>query len=99
MCHKLMLSSALFMVAGQMLDFQSSIGGHELNGLIGNGRNGTFNVGRGLAVKGVVIGTALGIEWAMHRANGHNTDKLATGINAGLGSLGMAAAVHNWSAK
>lgn len=97
--HKVALASAVFMVAGQMLDFQSSLGGHELNGMIGNGANGTFNAKRGLAVKGIVIGTALAAEWALHRAGGHDNDKLTTGINAGLGGLGFAAAIHNYGVK
>lgn len=97
--HYALLGSMVFMAAGQMLDCASSINGHEMNGMIGNGRDGRFNASRGFAIKGGIVGGIVGMEYLLHHRVGHQADAILAGANATYGGIGVLAAVHNFGVK
>lgn len=97
--HYALLASMGFMAAGQMLDCASSIGGHETNGMIGNGRNGQFNAAKGFSIKGGMVGGIVFGEYWAHRKYGHGLDAVMAGANATMGGIGVLAAAHNYGVK
>jgi hypothetical protein len=69
--HKVWLGSIGFLAAGQGADLFSSIGGRELNPAL-RGAQGQFSVGKGLAVKGALVGGLAGLEWLTNRHGEHD---------------------------
>lgn len=97
--HYALLGSMVFMAAGQILDCASSMGGHEMNGMIGNGKDGRFDASRGFAIKGGIVGGVIVGEYLLHRRAGHSLDAVFAGANATYGGIGVLAAVHNYGVK
>jgi hypothetical protein len=78
------------------MDYQSSLGKHEVNPIIGNS-NGQFNASRGLSLKLAIVGGAIGTQVLVHHfSRNHHSDVMFTGANTALGSLGLATAIHNY---
>ncbi len=95
-CHWAWIGSMGFLAVGQMLDVQSSLGKHEVNGVIGN-QNGSFNASRGLSLKLAIVGGAIGSEILIHHfSHSHNADLMLAGANGVLGGIGMLTAIHNY---
>jgi hypothetical protein len=97
--HYALLGSMVFMAAGQMLDCASSINGHEINSMIGNGRDGRFNASRGFAIKGGIVAGIVAGEYVWHRRSGHAADAVMGIVNTTYGGIGVLAAAHNWGVK
>lgn len=97
--HYALLGSMVFMATGQMLDCVSSVGYHEMNGMIGNGRDGRFNASRGFAVKGSMVAGIIAGEYLLHHRTGHSLDAVFAGANATYGGIGLMAAFHNYGVK
>lgn len=93
---KLWRASAAVLGAVTIADMQSSVGRIEANPLLSS-QNGRFS-GRGIALKGLVIGGALGAQWLMIRKN-PNAAPYAAGINFAAAALTGAAVVHNRMVK
>ena len=93
---KLWRASAAVLGAVTIADMQSSIGRFEANPLLSS-QNGRFS-GRGMALKGLVVGGALGVQWLMIRKN-PNAAPYAAGINFAAAALTGAAVVHNHMVK
>jgi len=96
MRHWAWVGSLGFLAAGQFMDYQSSLGKHEMNGVIGN-QNGSFNASRGLSLKLAIVGGAIGSEILIHHfSHSHNADLMMSGANGVLGGIGMLTAIHNY---
>jgi hypothetical protein len=93
---KLWRVSAVVLGAVTIADVQSSMGRPEANGFLRSvdGRFGS----RGVALKGVAVGAALGAQWLMLRRN-PNAAKYAAVTNFAAASLTGAAVVHNHMLK
>jgi len=92
--HKVWLASLAVLAGGQFADAASSIGGWETNPML-RGADGHFNAGKGFMIKGAIVGGLIGGEYLVHKFSGHDADKAFVGINAGVGGLGLACAIHN----
>jgi len=77
-------------------DMQSSVGRYEANPLLSS-PNGRFT-NRGIALKGLVVGGALGAQWLLIHKN-PNAAPYAAGINFAASALTGAAVVHNHMLK
>jgi|SRR6185295_9327265 len=93
---KLWRISAAVLGAVTIADVQSSVGRMEANSLLSS-PNGRFS-NRGIALKGLVVGGALGAQWLMIRKN-PNAAPYAAGINFAAAALTGAAVVHNHMVK
>jgi len=94
--HWAWIGSMGFLAAGQFMDYQSSLGKHEANPVIGN-QNGQFNASRGLSLKLAIAGGAIGTQVLMHHfSRNHNSDVMFTGTNSVLGGIGLITAIHNY---
>lgn len=94
--HWAWIGSMGFLAAGQFMDYQSSLGKHEANPIIGNS-NGRFNSTRGLSLKLAVVGGAIGAQVLMHHfSRNHKSDAMFTATNSAIGGIGMITAVHNY---
>ena len=88
--------SAAVLGAVTIADVQSSVGRFEANPLLSS-QNGRFST-RGVALKGLVVGGALGAQWLMLRKN-PKAAPYAAGINFAAAALTGAAVVHNQMLK
>lgn len=94
--HWAWIGSMGFLAAGQMMDWQSSLGKHEANALIGN-RNGQFDASRGLTLKLAIVGGAIGTQVLIHHLHhSHQSDAMFSVANVAMGSIGLMTAVHNY---
>lgn len=94
--HWAWIGSMGFLAAGQLMDYQSSLGKHEVNGVIGNS-SGQFNASRGLSLKLAIVGGAICGEMLIHHfSHSHNPDMMMAGANSVLGSIGLVTAIHNY---
>jgi hypothetical protein len=94
--HWVWIGSMGFLAAGQFMDYQSSLGKHEANPIIGN-RNGQFDASRGLSLKLAVVGGAVGTQVLMHHfSRNHKSDVMFAGTNSALGGIGLITAIHNY---
>ena len=93
---KLWRMSAAVLGAVTIADMQSSIGRREGNALL-QSPNGRFS-SRGIALKGLIVGGALGAQWLLIRKN-PKAAGYAAGINFAAASLTGAAVVHNHMIK
>jgi hypothetical protein len=85
-------ASLALLVASSAADMQSSLGRRELNPLLANAQ-GRFGA-RGIAVKALITGGALGLQWLMMR-NNPAADRYAAIANFGMAGLFTSAALHN----
>jgi len=85
-------ASVAAIVAATVADASSSVGRRELNPVLA-GPNGQFGM-RGIALKGVITGGALGMQYLFLR-KGNGGDKAAAIANFGMASVYMSAALHN----
>src|SRR5258707_812702 len=88
--------SAAVLGAVTIADIQSSVGRREAN-LFLQSSDGRFG-GRGVALKSVVVGAALGGQWLMMRRN-PNAAGWAAGANFAAAALTGAAVAHNHMLK
>ena len=88
--------SAAVLGAVTIADMQSSIGRPEANAFL-RSSDGRF-AGRGIALKSLVVGAAVGGQWLMLRKN-PNAATWAAGVNFAAASLTGAAVVHNHMLK
>ena len=96
MRHWAWVGSLGFLAAGQLMDYQSSIGKLEGNPVIGN-RDGQFNSTRGLSLKLAIVGGAIGGEILLHHfSRSHESDTVMAGANSVLGGIGLVTAIHNY---
>jgi hypothetical protein len=93
---KLWRVSAAVLGAVTIADVQSSVGRMEANPLLSS-QDGRFS-NRGVALKGLVVGGALGAQWLLLRKN-PNAAPYAAGINFVAAGLTGAAVVHNHMVK
>lgn len=93
---KLWRVSAAVLGAVTIADMQSSVGRYEANPLLSS-PNGRFT-NRGIALKGLVVGGALGAQWLLIHKN-PNAAPYAAGINFAASALTGAAVVHNHMLK
>ena len=93
---KLWRVSAAVLGAVTIADMQSSVGRMEANPLLSS-QNGRFT-SRGVALKGLVVGGALGAQWLMIRKS-PKAAPYAAGINFAAAALTGAAVVHNHMLK
>jgi hypothetical protein len=94
--HWAWIGSMGFLAAGQFMDYQSSLGKHEVNPIIGNS-NGQFNASRGLSLKLAIVGGAIGTQVLVHHfSHNHHSDVMFSGANTVMGSIGLATAIHNY---
>ena len=93
---KLWRVSAAVLGAVTIADMHSSVGRIEANPLL-QSSNGRFS-NRGIALKGLVVGGALGAQWLLIRKN-PNAAPYAAGINFAAAALTGAAVVHNHMVK
>jgi hypothetical protein len=77
-------------------DMHSSMGRPEANAFL-RSNDGRF-AGRGVALKSIVVGTALGAQWLMLRRN-PNAAGYAAGANFAAAALTGAVVVHNHMLK
>ena len=75
---KLWKFSAAMLTAVTIADMQSSVGRQEANPLLAS-QNGQFS-GQGVALKGLMVGGLLGVQWVMLRRN-PQASKYAAGAN------------------
>ena len=94
--NKLWRVSAAVLGAVTIADMQSSVGRFEANPLL-TSQNGRFGT-RGIALKGLVVGGALGAQWLMLRHN-PKAAPYAAGINFAAAALTGAAVAHNHMLK
>ena len=88
--------SAAVLGAVTIADMHSSVGRMEANPLLAS-HNGRFS-SRGMALKGLVVGGALGVQWLMIKKN-PNAAPYAAGVNFAAAALTGAAVVHNHMVK
>jgi hypothetical protein len=93
---KLWRISAAVLGAVTIADMQSSVGRMEANPLL-TSHNGRFST-RGMALKGLVVGGALGAQWLLIRKN-PNAAPYAAGVNFAASALTGAAVAHNHMVK
>ncbi len=93
---KLWRVSAAVLGAVTIADMQSSAGRLEANPML-RSQDGRFS-SRGVALKGLVVGAAVGTQWLMLRKN-PNAAPYAAGINFAAAALTGAAVVHNHMLK
>ena len=84
--------SAAVLGAMTVADMQSSFGGREANPLL-RSANGQFT-GRGVAIKGAVVGAAIGAQWLLIRKN-PNATGFAAGVNFTAAAVTGAIVVRN----
>lgn len=85
-------SSVIALLASSTADMQSSLGRREMNPLLANSQ-GRFS-GRGIAIKALITGGAIGAQWLMLRRN-PEAQKYAAIANFGMAGLFTSAAIHN----
>jgi hypothetical protein len=88
--------SAAALGAVTIADIQSSMGRPEANAFL-RSSDGRFS-GRGIALKSLVVGAAIGGQWLMLRRN-PSAANWAAGVNFAAASLTGAAVVHNHMLK
>jgi hypothetical protein len=93
---KLWRVSAALLGAVTIADVQSSVGRPEANPFLAS-RNGQFS-GRGIALKGVMVGGMIGAQWLMLRRN-PQAAKYAAGANFAATALTGAVVVRNHMLK
>jgi hypothetical protein len=93
---KLWRVSAAVLGAVTIADMHSSVGRIEANPLL-QSSNGRFS-NRGIALKGLVVGGALGAQWLLIRKN-PSAAPYAAGINFAAAALTGAAVAHNHMVK
>jgi hypothetical protein len=84
------------LTAVTIADMQSSVGRQEANPLLAS-QSGQFS-GQGIALKGLLVGGVLGVQWMMLRHN-PQASKYAAGANFAMTALTGAAVVHNHMIK
>jgi hypothetical protein len=97
--QRLWYGSLAALLAGSTFDLASSVGKRELNPLIASGPNQQFNLGKGIAIKGAIIGGALMIHKLTRAANSKQADRLTSIGNFAAGAAFAAAGVHNMGIK
>ena len=95
---RLWQASVAAVAAGSVMDIQSSLGKHEVNGMLAN-QQGVFSV-QGIGLKLAIAGAAVGTQqYLLHRhpaAAGYKTGALLNFAVAGtLGSV----AIHNYGTR
>jgi hypothetical protein len=93
---KLWKFSAVMLTAVTIADMQSSVGRQEANPLLAS-QSGQFS-GQGVAIKGLVVGGVLGVQWIMLRRN-PQASKYAAGANFAMAAITGAVVVHNHMIK
>jgi hypothetical protein len=93
---KLWRVSSAILGAVTIADAHSSFGYQEMNPLL-RSSNGQF-AGRGFAIKGAVVGAALGVQWLLVRKN-PRAAPYAAGANFAAAALTGAIVVRNHSIK
>lgn len=93
---KLWTFSAALLGAVTIADMQSSLGRQEANPFLAS-QNGQFS-GRGMALKGLMVGGVVGVQWLMLR-NHPQASKYAAGANFAATALTGAAVIHNHMVK
>ncbi len=93
---KLWKVSAAMLTAVTIADMQSSVGRQEANPLLAS-RSGQFS-GQGVALKSLMVGGVLGVQWVMLRRN-PQASKYAAGANFAMTALTGAIVVHNHMIK
>jgi hypothetical protein len=94
---KLWKVSAAMLTAVTIADMQSSIGRQEGNPLLASSQTGQFS-GQGIALKSMMVGGVLGVQWFLLRRN-PQASKYAAGANFAITALTGAAVVHNHMIK
>ena len=92
--RRLWLASVAAVVTANTLDLMSSRGGMEANPLLQNS-NGSFNMGRGVALKAAFSGGMLLSEWVFARRTAGGTRSFAI-TNFGTAAALTGLAVRNW---
>ena len=87
-------SSVIALLASSAADMHSSFGRREMNPLLANSQ-GRFS-GRGIAIKALITGGAIGAQWLLLRRN-PEAQKHAAIANIGMASLFTSAAIHNYA--
>jgi hypothetical protein len=95
--NKLWKVSAALLTAVTIADMQSSIGRREANPLLASSQSGQLS-GQGIALKSLVVGGALGVQWFMLRRN-PQASKYAAGANFAMTAVTGAAVIHNHMIK
>jgi hypothetical protein len=93
---KLWAVSAAILGAVTIADVQSSVGRYEANPFL-RSSDGRFST-RGVALKGLVVGAAMGGQWLLIRKS-PKAAPYAAGINFAAAALTGAAVVHNHMLK
>jgi hypothetical protein len=93
---KLWKLSAAMLTAVTVADVQSSMGRQEANPLLAS-QGGQFS-GQGVALKGLMVGGLLGVQWVMLRRN-PQASKYAAGANFAMAAITGAVVVHNHMIK
>ena len=93
---KLWRVSVAVLGAVTIADMQSSMGRIEANPLLSSS-NGRFS-GRGMALKGIGVGTMVGAQWLMLRKNPKGAP-WAAGANFAAAALTGTAVIHNHMLK
>ena len=93
---KLWRVSAAVLGAVTIADMHSSVGRFEANPMLAS-KNGRFT-NRGVALKGAIVGIALGTQFILVRKN-PKAASYAAGVNFAMSALTGAAVIHNHMLK
>lgn len=97
--HKrLWRASLAALAAGSAMDIQSSMGKHEVNGMLAN-HSGTF-AAQGIGLKLAIAGAAAGTQHFLLKRNpSGQAYKMGTAINFAVAGTLVGASVHNYGTK
>ena len=85
-------ASVISLLTSSAMDIQSSLGRRELNPMLADSQ-GRFS-GRGIAIKALITGGAVGAQWLMLRRH-PESQKYAAIANLGMTGLFTSAVIHN----
>jgi hypothetical protein len=88
-------ASVVALAAAQVVDIHSSMGLRELNPLL-QSRTGTFDAGKGIALKAALVGAAVGTQWLVMRTTGGRGKKAFAVVNFIMAGTTAATAVRNY---
>ena len=91
-------ASIAAVVAGSAMDMQSSMGKHEINGLLANNQ-GIFSM-QSIALKLAIAGAAVGTQqYFLHRHPSISAYKTGAFINMAIGGMFAGVAIHNYGVR